>query len=86
MSHFSNHYQGGSAGPNYAYMTMGSEDDIFFLGAKNTQWRQRWSKYTPHQGAMIVQPLANQGKTLFKFETNRFRMWSHHECFFDQNS
>jgi hypothetical protein len=40
---------------------MGAEDEIFFLGAKYTQWKQKWSKYTPHQAAVILQGLTNTG-------------------------
>jgi hypothetical protein len=40
---------------------MGAEDDIFHLGAKFTQWRQKWNKYTAHQQAMILHGLQNTG-------------------------
>lgn len=61
MSKFQTLHNPGPAGVHYAHMIMGSEDDIFHLGAKFTQWRQRWNRYTPHQSAMIVHALANAG-------------------------
>lgn len=51
----------GSSGANYAHVIMGAEDDLFHLGAKDTQWKQKWRKYTAHQAAMIVQALQNSG-------------------------
>jgi hypothetical protein len=60
-SAFSTAYNPVGAGANYAYVTMGSEDDLFHNGAKNTQWRQRYNKYTPHQGSMVLQSIQNQG-------------------------
>jgi len=61
MSAFQTAYNPAGAGANYAFLTMGSEDDVFYLGANHTQWRQKWNKYTPHQGAMMQQALANTG-------------------------
>lgn len=60
-SAFANGYQSGPSGANYAKMTESEEDNIFFLGAKHTQWKPKWMKYTPHHSSMIVQPLSNQG-------------------------
>jgi len=61
MNNFQTIWNPAGAGANYAYMTMGPEDDIFFLNAKYTQWKQSWRKYTPHQAAMMQQALANFG-------------------------
>lgn len=51
----------GGGGANYHYLTMGREDEPFFEGAKCTQWKQKWNKYTPHQAQIVVQPLSNSG-------------------------
>jgi len=61
MSVFATNYSSQGAGANYAFMTMGTEDDIFFDGATSTQWKQVWEKYTPHQAAMLQQSFQNVG-------------------------
>jgi len=49
------------AGVAYAQLTMGDEDDLFFENATLTQWKQSWSKYTPHHAANIYHQFSNTG-------------------------
>lgn len=54
----------GGAGANYHYLTLSIEDDVFHkddTGNLYTQWKQKIMKYTPHQSAVIVQPVNNTG-------------------------
>jgi len=58
---FSNNYVSAGAGATYQFLTMGTEDDLFYEGATYTAWKQVWSKYTPHAAAEVIQQFQNVG-------------------------
>lgn len=61
MAAFTTGYNSQGAGANYAFMTMGIEDDLFHEEANETFWKQSWSKYTPFQQAVLQQSFQNAG-------------------------
>lgn len=47
------------AGAGFAFMSMGSEDDLFHHDAEYTHWRQTTDNYAPFHMSMLYHPMTN---------------------------
>lgn len=54
-----NPFKSNGQGAAYHYQTQSEEDDIFYQGAKNTQWKQKIIKFSPHFPATFVHTTNN---------------------------